>query len=78
MSIFLCHKCEGVLQGDAPAGAERCGCISGYVRDFYEPVAPADVLPRQRGANERRLALYMRQGRSETDPVVRHVRAALA
>jgi hypothetical protein len=70
MSIYLCHKCEGVLQGDAPKGASRCTCISGYVRDFYKPVAFDDVLPRQLAQAQDRLELYRSQGREPTDPLV--------
>ena len=78
MSIYLCHKCNGVLSGDAPLGARGCGCMSGYVRDWQVPTPAADVLPAQRKGHEERLALYLSQGRAETDELVRRARAALA
>lgn len=56
MSIYLCHKCSGVLSGDAPQGAYGCGCMSGYVRDWQAPTPVADVLPTQRKAHEECLA----------------------
>ena len=78
MSIYLCHKCEGVLQGETPNGAYNCNCISGWVRGFYSPVAPSEVLTRQYHHLTESLALYKSQGRAETDTLMHNTRNALA
>lgn len=76
--VFLCHKCDGVLSGDAPSIAYNCGCMSGYVRDFYTPVRPETVIATQQATMQTLLSLYDRQGRDACDVVVVAARATLA
>lgn len=37
-SVYLCHKCSGLLAGQSKV-LHGCGCISGWVRDWQEPVS---------------------------------------
>lgn len=67
--IYLCHKCEGVLQGydSVPQPTYNCHCISGYVRDFQQPTPVDRVRPLQIQRQRDWLALFDRQGRAATD-----------
>ena len=77
MAIYLCHKCAGVLQGEMPEGSYGCGCMSGWVRDWYEPTAWNDVLEKQIEATENLLNLYKRQGRDPNCDLVKHAEMRL-
>lgn len=55
-NVFLCHKCDGALSGPNGVGLYGCGCISGWVRDFYEPYTVAQALEVQAKAKARRQA----------------------
>lgn len=39
-NVYLCHKCYGELsyRKDGPKLLFGCGCISGWVRDWQEPI----------------------------------------
>lgn len=35
---FVCHKCGGVLSGNMTVQHKLCGCISGWVRPYQQPI----------------------------------------
>ena len=71
--VYLCHKCSGLLS-DFVLGKTTffysCGCISGYIRDWQEPVDTSLVRQIQLDALKQRLDLYKRQDRPLHDAVV--------
>jgi hypothetical protein len=68
MSIFLCHKCAGILTGEVSFPSYHCHCMSGWVRDHQKPTPAIKVGPIQIQRQLDWLELYDRQGRAATDP----------
>lgn len=68
--VYLCHKCKGLLTACNEPEFYRCGCISGYVRDWQEPVEIGTVRLAQIRELQDRIKLYAGQGRKESDGVV--------
>jgi hypothetical protein len=62
--IFLCHKCGGNLTKHVEPLYD-CGCISGWVRDWQEPVTLENAVKGQIEASTRRRLLYIEQERSK-------------
>jgi len=42
-NVYLCHKCSGLLAGQSKR-LHGCSCISGWVRDWQEPVSELKAL----------------------------------
>ncbi len=61
-NIILCHKCDGILEGNAP-GLFGCGCMSGWVRDWQKPISFTDAVQQQIAGTEERIRLYRDQER---------------
>jgi hypothetical protein len=62
-SVYLCHKCSGVLTDSTDTRAYRCGCISSYVRDWQKPVDVTEVRKLQIATVKSDLKLFAQQGR---------------
>jgi len=62
-SVYLCHKCGGLLTESDDKRLYSCGCMSGYVRDWQKP--SADPHAEQLEACKRRIAHFEGQGRDE-------------
>ncbi len=65
--IILCHKCAGVLVGDALQPTYSCHCMPGYVRAGQRPTPQAVVRAIQIARKNESLALYDRQKRAAND-----------
>lgn len=77
-TVYLCHKCSGALTPHNDKRLYGCGCISGYVRDFYIPITIRQAISEQIIACELRLTLYAEQGRSPTEGCVQDTKSDLA
>lgn len=77
-TVYLCHKCAGLLSPCDNKVFYHCRCISGYIRDWQEPTDIADVRREQTIALQRSLALYARQGRKPDESNVVWAKAQLA
>jgi hypothetical protein len=44
--VFLCHKCDGNLS-KPDSRLIGCGCMSGWVRDWYVPVTVGEAIAEQ-------------------------------
>lgn len=69
--VYLCHKCCGLLTEPVDIRIDiaigGCGCISGYVRDFYKPFSQLDALL-ETIEHEKRLVAWLTERNSESDP----------
>ena len=68
--MILCHKCSGVLvafREEDRIGLYGCSCISGWVRDWQEPVTRAQAIAAQVKATEGWIKLFIGQGRREAE-----------
>jgi len=64
-NIMLCHKCDGILDGDAHNTLYGCECISGWVRDWQEPISLKQAIQQQIAGTEQRLQMYRDQKRAD-------------
>jgi hypothetical protein len=76
--VYLCHKCNGTLTDHTSPKLYTCNCMSGYVRDWQTETPIEDAHTIQLLAVKNWLALYIRQGREESDEVVQKAKRDLA
>lgn len=66
--MILCHKCSGVLAGEAQEikGLNGCGCISSYYHGFEPAVTRKEAITIQIAAIQQRRRLYLDQKRDQS------------
>ena len=75
-SVYICHKCSGLLAGQSKL-LHGCCCISGWVRDWQEPLSERKALQIQHdNAVNNAEWLYKRNAPGDQDKVKEYLKRA--